>query len=278
YFRMSVAPDNENETYYLTASFAVSLDGGETAKVALFPNSPGGDNHDMWIDPTNSNRMAVANDGGVSISVTHGRTWQRVQLPIAQIYHVTVDDRIPYYVYGNKQDGPSYRGPSRTGIGGGGGGGGGFGGGIPRSAWIGVAGGESGWATPDPVDNNIIWSSASGSGSVGGIVERFDLRTGQARNVEVWPDQVNGSTAADLKYRFVWTMPLTISPHDHNKLYVGSQFVHQTIDGGNSWQVISPDLTQNDKSKQGFSGGLTGDNIGVEYAGVVFAIAESPKE
>jgi photosystem II stability/assembly factor-like uncharacterized protein len=274
YFRVAVAPDNENEAYFLTASYNVSLDGGETTRAgAGFGGSPGGDNHDIWIDPGDPNRMAVANDSGVSLSVTRGRSWQRIQLPIAQIYHVTVDNQIPYYVYGNKQDGPSYRGPSRTGAGGGG-----FGGGIPRSAWIGVAGGESGWATPDPVDSNIIWSSASGSGSVGGIVERFELRTGQSRNVEVWPDQVNGSTAADLKYRFVWTAPLTISPHDHNKVYVGSQFVHQTTDGGNSWQVISPDLTSNDKTRQGFSGGLTGDNIGVEYAPVVFAIAESPKE
>jgi photosystem II stability/assembly factor-like uncharacterized protein len=279
YFRMAVAPDNENETYFLTSSFSTSLDGGESLRggpggggAGGFAGSPGGDNHDMWIDPTNSDRMAVANDGGVSISVTHGRTWNRIQLPIAQIYHVTVDNRIPYYVYGNKQDGPSYRGPSRTG-------GGGFGaGGIPRSAWQSVAGGESGWATPDLVDDNLIWSSASGSGSVGGIVERFELARGQSRNVEVWPDETGGWPAGDLKYRFNWTMPLTISPHDHNKLYVGSQYVHQTTDGGNSWQLISPDLTTNDKSKQGFSGGLTGDNIGVEYAPVVMAIAESPKE
>ena len=191
-----------------------------------FGSSPGGDNHDMWIDPTNPNRMAVANDGGVSISVTRGKTWHRIQLPIAQMYHVTVDNRIPYYVYGNEQDDPSYRGPSRT---------------RRRRFWrrtdsaqrlAPVGGGESGWATPDPVDHNIIWSSASGSGSVGGIVERFDLRNGQARNVEVWPDQINGSPAAELKYRFVWTMPFTISPHDHNKLYVGSQYVHQTTDAG----------------------------------------------
>jgi photosystem II stability/assembly factor-like uncharacterized protein len=268
YFRVEASPDNENETYFLTAGFTVSLDGGATTRTGAGFTSPGGDNHDIWIDPTDANRMAVANDGGVSISVNRGRTWDRIQLPIAQMYHVTVDDRIPYYVYGNKQDGPSYRGPSRTG----------GGGPIQRSAWIGVAGGESGWATPDPVDNNIIWSTASGSGSVGGIVERFDLRTGQARNVEVWPDQSNGSTAADLKYRFVWTAPFTISPHDHNRIYIGSQFVHQTTDAGHSWQVISPDLTSNDKTKQGFSGGLTGDNIGVEYAPVVFAIAESPKE
>jgi photosystem II stability/assembly factor-like uncharacterized protein len=273
YFRMAVAPDNENETYYLTSGFAVSLDGGETTRAgAGFGSSPGGDNHDMWIDPTNANRMAVANDGGISLSVTRGKTWNRIQLPIAQMYHVTVDNRIPYYVYGNEQDDPSYRGPSRVP-------GGGFGGGqIPRSAWQQVAGGESGWATPDPEDSNIVWSSASGSGSIGGIVERYDLRNGQARNVEVWPDQTNGATAGELKYRFVWTMPLTISPHDHNKIYVGSQYLHQTTDGGQSWQLISPDLTTNDKSKQGFSGGLTGDNIGVEYAPVVFAIAESPKE
>jgi photosystem II stability/assembly factor-like uncharacterized protein len=275
YFRVVTAPDNENETYFLSAAFSTSIDGGETLRTATgFGSSPGGDNHDLWIDPTNPNRMAVANDGGVSISVTRGKTWNRIQLPIAQMYHVTVDNRIPYFVYGNEQDDPSYRGPSNT-RGGGFGGGGGQ---IPRSAWQPVGGGESGWATPDQVDNNIIWSSASGSGSVGGIVERFNLTTGQGRNVEVWPDQANGSTAAELKYRFVWTMPLTISPHDHNRLYVGSQYVHQTTDGGQSWQLISPDLTTNDKSKQGFSGGLTGDNIGVEYAPVVFAIAESPKE
>jgi photosystem II stability/assembly factor-like uncharacterized protein len=271
YFRMAVAPDNENETYYLTAGFAKSTDGGENARMMLQGASPGGDNHDIWIDPTNANRMAVANDGGVSISTTRGQTWYRIQLPIAQMYHVTVDNRIPYYVYGNEQDDPSYRGPSRSG-------GGGFSGSIPRSAWHPVGGGESGWATPDPVDPNIIWSSASGSGSIGGIVERYDLRNGQIRRVEVWPDQTNGSPAADLKYRFVWTFPLTISPHDHKKLYVGSQHVHQTTDDGQTWQVISPDLTTNDKSKQGFSGGLTGDNIGVEYFSVIFAIAESPKE
>ncbi len=272
YFRTEVSPNNENEAYFLTGGFAVSIDGGETAKTVSFANSPGGDNHDIWIDPTNANRMAVANDGGVSLSVNRGKSWYRVQLPVAQMYHVTVDNRIPYYVYGNEQDDPSYRGPSRMA-------GGGFAGGqIPRSAWQSVAGGESGWATPDPVDSNIIWSSASGSGSVGGIVERYDLRIGQARNVEVWPDQSSGSPASELKYRFVWTFPLTISPHDHKKLYVGSQFVHQTTDDGQSWQIISPDLTTNDKSKQGFSGGLTGDNIGVEYFSTVFAIAESPKE
>src|SRR5690349_19374424 len=265
YFRLAVAPDNDNETYYLTAGFAHSTDGGETARPMLGGGSPGGDNHDIWIDPSNPNRMAVANDGGVSISTTRGRSWLRVQLPIAQIYHVTVDNRVPYYVYGNKQDGPSYRGPSnsRTGTQ------------IARSEWHGVDGGESGFATPDPVDSNVVWSTGSGSGARGGIVVRFDERRRQGQNVEVWPLSTGGYAAADVKYRFVWDPPFTISPHDHNRIYTGSQFVHMTTDGGRSWRVISPDLTRNDKSKQQISGGLTPDDIGVEYGDVVYAIAES---
>jgi photosystem II stability/assembly factor-like uncharacterized protein len=291
YTRCAVEPDNENEIYFLTAAFSRSLDGGHT--LTAMPALPGGDNHDIWIDPTNGDRLAVANDGGFSISINRGRTWNRVQLPIAQMYHVTTDNQIPYFVYGNKQDGTSYRGPSNS-LGGGGrggfteevapapgapeGGGGGRGGQIPRGAWHQVTGGESGFATPDPVDANIIWSSASGSGSVGGIVTVFEERNHQARNVEVWPEQTSGATAAEVKYRFNWEFPLTISPHDHNKVYVGSQYVHVTTDQGHTWKIISPDLTHNDKSRMGFSGGLTGDNIGVEYAGVVFAIAESPKQ
>jgi photosystem II stability/assembly factor-like uncharacterized protein len=315
YTRCAVSPDNENEIFFLSAAFSRSLDGGRTLTPIA---APGGDNHDMWIDPTDGDRMVVANDGGLGITINRGRTWSRVQLPVAQMYHVTVDNQIPYFVYGNKQDGSSYRGPSdslgggrggggggqnnpeppvlepgappqtaeagRGGRGGRGGGGGGaagsapVGGPIPRGAWHSITGGESGFSTPDPVDPNIIWSSASGSGSVGGIVTVFDERNHQARNVEVWPDQTNGSPAADLKYRFNWEFPLTISPHDRNKVYVGSQYVHVTTDQGHTWKVISPDLTRNDKSRQGFSGGLTGDDIGVEYAGVVFAIAESPKQ
>ena len=143
--------------------------------------------------------------------------------------------------------------------------------------WHTIGGGESGWATPDPADPNIIWSTASGSGSVGGIVVRYEETRRQLRDVEVWPDQANGPPA-DLRYRFVWTAPFAISPHDRNKLYIGSQHVHQSTDGGQSWQEISPDLSTDDKSHQQSSGGLTPDNIGVEYGNVVFAIAESPKE
>ena len=276
YTREEISPDNENEVYFFTAAFSRTLDGGHT--LSPMPSAPGGDNHEMWIDPTNGDRMAVVNDGGVSISVNRGHTWNHVQLPIAQIYHVTLDNQVPYFVYGNKQDGPSYRGPSNSLQFGGFFGGGDQGGPIPRSVWHQVGGSESGFATPDPVDSNIIWSSGTGAGSVSGAVARFDERTKQAREVEVWPMDVSGATAAETKYRFNWEFPVTISPHDHNKVYVGSQFVHVTTDGGNSWQVISPDLTRNDQTRMGSSGGLTPDNIGVEYAGSVFAIAESPKD
>ncbi|HET9982211.1 MAG TPA: hypothetical protein VFQ38_01435, partial [Longimicrobiales bacterium] len=272
YTRMAASPDNDNEAYFLTAGFVKTLDGGAHIVDPPPAEVPGGDHHDIWIDPTNGDRMIVSHDGGVSITTNRGRSWLRVQLPIAQIYHVTVDNHVPYNVYGNRQDGPSVMGPSNSryaSVA--------FGGpAIPRGEWKNVGGGESGWATPDTVDDDVVWSSASGFGSVGGIVVRYSRKSQMYQTVEVWPMSTIGTAAKDVKYRFTWTFPLTISPHDHNRVYVGSQFVHVTTDGGKSWKVISPDLTRNDKSRMGISGGLTPDNIGVEYAGVVFAIAESP--
>jgi photosystem II stability/assembly factor-like uncharacterized protein len=269
YSRVAVAPDNPDETYYLTASYAKSIDGGATIVTQQGNRSPGGDHHDIWIDPTNGDRQIVAHDQGLSITQNRGQTWYRQRLLNAQIYHVTVDNEVPYNVLGNKQDEPSYRGPSNSRVGGG------RGAGISRGMWHSVGGGESGWATPDPTNSKLVWSTASGSGMVGGIVVRFEEDRRQFRNVEVWPQQSNGP-AEGVKYRFVWDAPLLISPHDHNTIYTGSQHVHRTQDGGQSWQVISPDLTLNDRSRMGSSGGLTPDNIGVEYAGVVYSIAESP--
>jgi hypothetical protein len=209
--------------------------------------------------------MIVASDHHVNISINRGRSWMGIALPIAQMYHVAVDDQIPYFVYGTRQDGPSVRGPSNSlsvgwSLGD-----------ILPGMWRSVGGFEAGFAVPDPVDNNIIWAGAKGGG-----IDRYDRRTGHARPVRVWSDDRTGWPAAEVKYRFQWTAPISISPHDHNRVYIGSQHVHQTTDGGHTWTVISPDLSTNDKSKQQISGGLTPDNDTPEYGCVVFAIAESP--
>lgn len=268
YTRCRVTPDDPDEIYFMAANYSYSTDGGLTAH--SLPSQPNWDHHDMWIDPTNGNRQAVAGDGGISFTQNRGKSWYRVQLPVAQLYHVTVDNQIPYYIYANRQDGPSTKGPSRF-----------FAddflnAGIPRGEWHDVGGGESGFATPDPVDPNIVWSSASGFGAGGGIVVKYNEKARQFRHVEVWPELTSGSPAKDVKYRFQWTFPLLISPHDRNTVYVTSQHVHKTTNGGQTWQLASPDLTTNDKSKQVISGGLTPDNIGVEYCCVIYALDESP--
>ncbi|HEU4996648.1 MAG TPA: glycosyl hydrolase, partial [Gemmatimonadaceae bacterium] len=274
YNRMAVAPDNADEAYFLSASWSKTVDGGKTTIDPPFTEYPGGDHHDIWIDPTNANRMVVSHDGGVSVSTNRGKTWIQTQLPIAQMYHVMVDNKVPYNLYGNRQDGPSVMIPSNSRLDASF-----FGDAFPtitRGHAVTVGGGESGWATPDTVDGNLVWSSASGFGSVSGIVTRWDRRTNLTTFSEIWPQAAIGHSADSIKYRFVWTFPVTLSQHDHNRLYVGSQYVHVTTDGAKSWRVISPDLTRNDKSRQRESGGLTPDNIGVEYSGVIFSIAESP--
>jgi len=257
YTRMLVMPDDANEVYFPSNGMGVTRDGGETAEQIGW----GGDNHDMWADPKDTRRMMIGNDGGVMISTTRGRQWNFTRLPIGQMYHVMTDNRIPYFVYGQMQDDGSVRGPSRVpGAGS-----------ISPAQWTSTAGCETGWASPDPVDPNVVWG-----GCYAGVVERFDARTGMTRSVSPWPDRTMGSNAGQAKLRMNWTFPIAISPHDHQAVYVGSQYVHRTADGGQTWQTISPDLTLNDPAMMGDSGGLTMDNLSVEYAGVVFSIAESP--
>ncbi|MEM9388239.1 MAG: sialidase [Pseudomonadota bacterium] len=270
YTRATASPDNANEIYFFSAAYATSIDGGQTATLAPVGTAPNWDHHDMWVDPSDGNRQIVVGDGGLSISHNRGKSWHRVQLPVAQLYHVTTDTAVPYNVLTNRQDGPSMKGPSRSRMNGF------FGSFIASGLWHDVGGGESGFATADPTDPNIVWSSASGYGALGGVVVRYDERNGQFRQTEVWPELTAGTPAADIRYRFQWTFPLLISPHDNNTVYVASQYVHRTTNGGQSWEIVSPDLSLNDVSKQQFSGGLTGDNIGVEYANVVYALDESP--
>lgn len=259
YNRMAVSTSNPDELYFASVKFSISKDGGKTIDAGY---KAGGDNHDIWIDPTNADRIMVAHDGCASISLNHGETFQRIVLPIAQMYHVAVDDKIPYNVIGNRQDGYSYKGPSnsRQGY-------------IPIGLWSDVGGCESGFAQPDPFDNNIIWS-----GCYDGGLERFNVATSHARDVRVWPEAGYGWAPAEMKYRWHWNFPLAFSPHTAHRVYVGSQFVHKSDDDGQSWQIISPDLTLNDVSHQQSSGGVATDNLMTFDGATLFSITESKLE
>ena len=260
YSRALAAPDDADEIHFMATRHSRSLDGGVSVN---HENQAGYDHHDIWIDPLLPRRMIVGHDGGISISTNRGESWFQPQLPIAQMYHANVDDRIPYYVYGNRQDGPSTHGPSnsltgRT---------------IPIGAWSSVGGCEVGFAVPSPADPAVVWT-----GCYDGILERFDRRTGHARDVSVWPVAIESWPAEDLRYRFQWTYPIAISPHDPRRVYVGSQYVHLTVDDGQSWRRISDDLTTDDPDLQRRTGGLTLDDAGPTLAPTIFALAESPLE
>lgn len=257
YTRFAISPREADRLYIVGVRFVGTSDGGLTK----MPNAPraGGDLHDIWWDPSDADRFMVGDDGGVGITIDGGASFMRIALPNAQMYHVTTDTKIPYNLYGNRQDGYSYGGPSNSR------------GSRTVGVWSAVGGCESGWAIPDTVDNRTVWSGCYDAG-----LERFDLQTHMSRAVEPWPEAGYGVAPKDLKYRFQWTFPIHISPHDHNTVYVGSQYVHRTTDGGQSWTLISPDLSTNDSTKQQSSGGLVTDNLFVENVTVVFAIAESP--
>ncbi len=252
-------PRNPDAVYVLNTGAFRSSDGGKT--FSLMP-APHGDHHGLWIDPTNPKRMINANDGGATITVDGGKSWTRQDnQPTAQFYHVAVDNHFPYFVYGTQQDNSSVGIASRT-----------DGGGITWKDWTSVGGGESGYIAVDPKDSNIVYA-----GSYFGYVTRFDKRTNQAQNIQPWPDDPDGNGAAGLKYRWTWTTPIVISPHDTNVLYFSAQVLFRSTDGGMSWTAISPDLSRNDKSKQQSSGGpITKDNASVEFYDVIFSVAESP--
>jgi photosystem II stability/assembly factor-like uncharacterized protein len=207
--------------------------------------------------------MISANDGGVDITTNGGDTWYAPPLPISQFYHVAVDTRTPYHVAGAMQDLGTAQGPSAS-----------LRGSLALSDWRPVGGGEAGHVVSDASDPNIVYA-----GEYLGIITRYDERTGESRNVSAWPENPSGHGGEDMRYRFQWTAPIAPSPHDPKVIYHGAQVIFRTANGGQSWDVISPDLTRNDKAKQKWAGGpITGDNTGVETYGTVFAIAESPKQ
>ncbi len=261
YTRLRVSTRNENELYTICVGIKKSIDGGKTFVKDFNQWAPGGDNHDMWFDPKNPERIMCAHDGCVNLSFNGGKTWKNVNFPIAQMYHIAVDNRIPYWVYSNRQDAWSYRGPSRNLSGWQ----------IPLGLWHGVGGCESGFAQPDPFDNNIVWS-----GCYDGGLDVFDLTTMHSRDVRVWPQTQIGNAPALAKYRWHWNYPMVLSRHTPGKVWVGSQYVHETTNRGQSWREISPDLTTNDKTHQANSGGMASDNLMTWDGCTLYALAESP--
>ena len=206
--------------------------------------------------------MIESNDGGATITRDGGRTWSSIDnQPTAQFYRVALDQDFPYNIYGAQQDNTTVRIASRT-----------AGSSITAADWYDVGGGESGWIAPDPRNSQIVYA-----GSYDGLITRQDKRTGQSRNINAWPDNTMGYGVEAMKYRFQWSFPIVFSPHDPKALYIGSNVLMKTVNEGQSWEVISPDLTRNDKSKMGTSGGpITQDNTSVEYYCTLFTIIESP--
>jgi photosystem II stability/assembly factor-like uncharacterized protein len=259
---MAVDPSNADILYFSTVRLLKSVDAGKTFKQIKEVHHP--DHHDLWIDPKNPKRMIDSNDGGVDITANGGESWIAPPLPLGQFYHVACDNSWPYRVMGCQQDLESASGPSNSLKGSG----------IGLGDWENVGGGEAGFVVPDPDDPHIVYA-----GEYGGYISRYDRRTKQGRNVSSYPTNPSGHGAEDLKYRFQWTAPIVISPHDSKTVYHAGNALFKTTDAGLTWTPISKDLTRNDKAKQKASGGpITGDNTGAEVYDTIFAVAESPKQ
>jgi photosystem II stability/assembly factor-like uncharacterized protein len=261
YTHIYADPQDRETVYVLNTGFYRSVDGGKTYSSIRVPH---GDNHALWIDPNAPNRMINGNDGGANVSYNGGVTWTRQEnQPTAQMYHATTTDHFHYMVCGGQQDNSTICVPSRA-----------DGGGISIQDYHRVGGCESGYVTHRPDNPDVSYA-----GCYGGQLERVDRATGQEQSIMVWPENPMGWGADSLKYRFQWTFPIVLSPQDPNMLYVTSQHVHRSTNEGMSWETISPDLTRNDKSKQGPAGGpITKDNTSVEYYNVVFALVPSPHD
>lgn len=261
YTRLYADTQDENILYVLNVRYHRSTDGGKTYKTY---NAPHGDHHDLWIAPEDNQRMIIGDDGGAQVSFDAGINWSTYyNQPTSQFYRVTTDNHFPYRIYGAQQDNSTVRIPHRT-----------QGRFIGEADWESTAGGESAHLAIDPTNNDIVYG-----GSYGGLLTRRNHKTGETRAVNVWPDDPMGHGAEDFKYRFQWNFPIVFSPHQNNKLYAASNHLHVTTNEGQSWEIISPDLTRNDPKTLGPSGGpITKDNTGVEYYGTIFAVSESKYE
>ena len=267
YCHLCPDPNDENTVWVPNIRLWKSIDGGATFDIATTPHA---DNHDMWIDPADSQRMIQGSDGGACVSFNGGRSWSTIYNQLtAQFYRLDVDTRFPYRVYATQQDNSSICVPSATEFDA-----------IPMSDCYPVGSGESGYMAVHPTDPDIAYIGAVGSSpGGGGALQRYDLKTHQIRLVTAWPESYFGWDPKDLKYRFNWTFPIRFSPHDPDVLYCAGNVVFKTTDEGNNWEVISPDLTRNDPETTEASGGpLTLDCSGAEHYATIYSLVESLHE
>ncbi|WP_298542427.1 glycosyl hydrolase [uncultured Aquimarina sp.] len=259
YTRIYADPKDKDVVYVVNVSYHKSKDGGKNFSSFRAPH---GDHHDLWIAPENPKRMIMGDDGGAQITYDGGETWSTYHnQPTSQFYRVTTDNSFPYRIYAAQQDNSTIRINHRS-----------TGWSISEDDWESTAGGESAHIAIDPKDNDIVYG-----GSYDGFLTRVNHKTETVRSISVWPDNPMGHGAEDMKYRFQWNFPIMFSKHNPNRLYTFSNQVHVTENEGQSWEVISPDLTRNDPSKLKSSGGpITQDNTSVEYYCTIFAAAESP--
>jgi len=259
YTRIYADTEDEDVVYVMNVNYHKSKDGGVTFESKRAPH---GDHHDLWISPEDANRMIIGDDGGAQVSYDAGDTWSTYHnQPTAQFYRVTTDNSFPFKIYAAQQDNSTVRIDHRT-----------SGSSIGDDDWEPTAGCECGHIAIDPLNNDLVYG-----GCYGGLIERLDHANDQTQSINVWPDNPMGHGVIDMKYRFQWNFPLFFSKHDNKTLYTASNHLHASIDQGQSWKTISPDLTRNDTTKQGSSGGpITKDNTSVEYYCTIFAADESP--
>jgi photosystem II stability/assembly factor-like uncharacterized protein len=267
YMHVTADPQDADTVFVNNLDFWKSTDGGRTFEEIATAH---GDNHDLWIDPTDNQRMIQGNDGGAGVSLNGGVTFSTIyNQPTAQFYHIAADVREPYVVYGTQQDNSSVAVPSRTALTG-----------IRWGDCYVAGSGESGYIAVRPDDPDIVYVGAIGSSPGGGnALQRYDHRTKQIRLITTWPEGNRGTGAGELKQRFAWTYPIVISPHDPDTLYISGNQVYKSTDEGQSWEAISPDLTRADPETLKATGGPVNlDAVGAEVYATVFAFAESPHE
>jgi len=266
YCHVFADPQHADTVYLTNLQMWKSSDGGSTFKEITTPH---GDNHDLWIDPNNPQRMVQGNDGGANVSYNGGKTWSTIYNQLtAQFYRIDTDNQFPYRVYATQQDNTSISVPSASEYGA-----------ITLNETFLPGTGESGFIVVKPDDPDIVYIGAVGSSPGGeGALQHYNHRTKQLRLVNIWPEECFGWAAKDLKYRFSWTFPISFSPHNTGTVYACGNHVFCTQNEGHSWETLSPDLTRADANKLGVSGGLTVDSSGAEHYGTISAFVESPHQ